>query len=151
MPYINKSRRIGTLEEVITRHEDGTILQGEADMYQRIVKDCERSSLHWYVWYDLSLPISMNGQSEIQIDFLLICEKGAIVLEVKGGGIQVIGGRYYYSGKNGSLTQMKITPFDQAHNYKWALLNHNILNGDLLFVDFAVAFPHQKMDSTSSN
>lgn len=151
MPYINKSRRIGTLEEVITRHEDGTILQGEADMYQLIVKDCEQSSLHWYVWYDLSLPISMNGQSEIQIDFLLICEKGAIVLEVKGGGIQVIGGRYYYSGKNGSLTQMKISPFDQAHNYKWALLNHNVLNGDLLFVDFAVAFPHQKMDSTSSN
>lgn len=151
MPYINKSRRTGTLEQVISRHEDGTILQGEADMYKRIQEDCEKSSLHWYVWYDLSLPIAFAGQSEIQIDFLLICEKGAVVLEVKGGAIQVIGGRYYYSGKNGSLTPMKITPFDQASHYKWALLNNHVLNGDQLFVEYAVAFPHQVMVSTSPN
>lgn len=151
MPYINKSRRTGTLEQVICRHEDGTILQGEADMYKRIQEDCEKSNLHWYVWYDLSLPIAFAGQSEIQIDFLLICEKGAVVLEVKGGAIQVFGGRYYYSGKNGSLTPMKITPFDQASHYKWALLNNHVLNGDQLFVEYAVAFPHQVMVSTSSN
>ena len=151
MSYINKSRRVGTLEQVISRHEDGSILQGEADMYKRIQKDCENSSLHWYVWYDLSLPIAYAGQSEIQIDFLLICEKGAIVLEVKGGAIQVIGGRYYYSGKNGSLTPMKITPFDQASHYKWALLKNNVLNGDQMFVDYAVAFPHQKLSITNPN
>ena len=151
MPYINKSRRVGTLDQVISRHEDGSILQGEADMYKRIQADCERSRLHWYVWYDLSLPIQFAGQSEIQIDFLLICEKGAIVLEVKGGSIQVIQGRYYYSGKNGTLTPMKSSLFDQASHYKWALLNHNVLNGDQMFVDYAVAFPHQKMDFTSRN
>lgn len=151
MPYINKSRRVGTLDQVISHHEDGSILQGEADMYKRIQADCENSSLHWYVWYDLSLPIPYEGQSEIQIDFLLICEKGAIVLEVKGGLIQVIQGRYYYSGKNGILTPMKTSPFDQASRYKWALLNHNVLNGDQMFVDYAVAFPHQTMDFTSRN
>ncbi len=42
MPYINKSRRVGTLDQVISRHEDGSILQGEADMYKRIQADCER-------------------------------------------------------------------------------------------------------------
>lgn len=99
MSFINKSRRTGTLEQVIGRHEDGTLFQGEADMFVRIQKDCEASSLHWYVWYDLSLPIPVAGQNEIQIDFLLVCEKGAVVLEVKGGGIEVIGGRYYYSQK----------------------------------------------------
>lgn len=151
MPFINKSRRTGTLEQVISRHEDGTILQGEADMYKRIQEDCEKSLLHWYVWYDLSLPISFAGQSEIQIDFLLICEKGAIVLEVKGGAIQLIGGRFYYSGKNGALTPMKISPFDQASHYKWALLNNNVINGDQLFVDYAVAFPHQRMVYTNSH
>ena len=150
MPFINKSRRTGTLEQVIGRHEDGTILQGEADMYLRIQEDCEKSRLHWYVWYDLSLPISIAGQSEIQIDFLLICEKGAIVLEVKGGAIQVVGGRYYY-GNGLSMTPMKTTPFDQASHYKWALLNNNVLNGDQLFVEYAVAFPHQQMNATSSN
>ena len=69
MAFFNLSRRTGTLEEVIGRHEDGTILQGEADMYVRIQNDCEKSPLHWYVWYDLSLPIPYGGQSEIQIDF----------------------------------------------------------------------------------
>ena len=151
MAFFNQSRRTGTLEEVIGRHEDGTILQGEADMYVRIQKDCEKSPLHWYVWYDLSLPIAYGGQSEIQIDFLLICEKGAIILEVKGGGIEVIRGRYYYSGKNGSLREMKSTPFDQANHYKWALINNQVLNNDQIFIDYAVAFPHKEMDVTSSN
>lgn len=151
MPFINKSRRTGTLEEVIGHHEDGNILQGEADMFVRIQRDCDKSLLTWYVWYDLSLPISYGGQSEIQIDFLLICEKGAIILEVKGGKIEVINGRYYYSGKNGSLKEMKSTPFDQASHYKWALINNNVLNNDQLFVDYAVAFPHTEMSATSSN
>lgn len=151
MPFINKSHRTGTLEQVIGCHEAGAILQGEADMYKRIQADCEKSKLNWFVWYDLSLPIPYAGQSEIQIDFLLICEKGAIVLEVKGGGIQVIGGRYYYCNKSGSLTSMRTSPFDQAHSYKWALINHSVLNADQLFVSYAVAFPHQSMEYTSKN
>ena len=151
MPYTNHSRRTGTLEQVIGRHEDGTLLQGEADMYERIIRDCEASDLHWHLWYDLSLPIQYAGQSEIQIDFLLICEKGAIILEVKGGGIEVVNGRYYYVRNNGLSKQMSITPFEQAHNYKWALLNHRVLNGEQLFVDYAVAFPHQEMNKTNEN
>lgn len=151
MSYINHSRRTGTLEQVIGRHEDGSLLQGEADMYKRIFDDCKVSTLHWHVWYDLSLPIQYAGKSEIQIDFLLICEKGAIVLEVKGGKIEVINGRYYYSNVNGISKQMPITPFEQAHNYKWALLQHHVLNGDQLLVEYAVAFPHQEMSITSEN
>ena len=151
MPYINHSRRTGTLEQVIGCHEDGSLLQGEADMYQRIFADCNTSKLHWHVWYDLSLPIQYAGKSEIQIDFLLICEKGAIVLEVKGGKIEVINGRYYHSNSSGISRQMSITPFEQARNYKWALLQHRVLNGELLFVDYAVAFPHQEMSITNEN
>lgn len=151
MSYTNHSRRTGTLEQVICRHADGSLLQGEADMYERIIRDCEASDLHWHLWYDLSLPIQYAGQSEIQIDFLLICEKGAIILEVKGGGIEVVNGRYYYVRNNGLSKQMSITPFEQAHNYKWALLNHRVLNGEQLFVDYAVAFPHQEMNITNEN
>ena len=151
MSYTNHSRRTGTLEQVIGRHEDGTRLQGEADMYERIIHDCEESNLHWHLWYDLSLPIQYAGQSEIQIDFLLVCEKGAIILEIKGGGIEVVNGRYYYVRRTGLSKQMNITPFEQAHNYKWALLNHRVLNGEKLFVDYAVAFPHQEMSITNEN
>jgi hypothetical protein len=150
MAFNNMSPRANTLDQYINLHEDGSILRGEYDIYQRIVRDCENSPLNWFVWYDLSLPIAVLNQSEIQIDFLLICEKGAIVLEVKGGAIQVYNGRYYYD-HNGRLTEMSTTPFKQAHNYKWALLQHNVLNGDLMFVDYAVAFPHQVMAYTNPN
>ena len=39
--------------------------------YKRIKEDCEKSDLHWYVWYDLNLPIPYRNKSELQIDFLL--------------------------------------------------------------------------------
>lgn len=148
MAVVFKSSRIGTLEQEIGRHDDGSILMGEHDIYKRIQKDCEKSSLHWYVWYDLNLPIPYRNKSEIQIDFLLICEKGAIVLEVKGGKINVLDGRFYWEDK-GKLTPMKESPFRQAHDYQFALLQHSVLNGDQLFVNYAVAFPHQEMARTN--
>lgn len=150
MAYINKSRRSGTIDEVINRHPDGSIYRGEYDIYKRIKADCEKSALHWYIWYDLILPIPYRNQTEIQIDFLLICEKGAIVLEIKGGDIDVYGGRYYYV-KNGKMTEMRESPFDQAHNYKFALLNNRVLNGDQVFTEYAVAFPHKEMTITNNN
>ena len=29
---------------------NGSVLQGEKDMYERIAKDCEASPLTWYMW-----------------------------------------------------------------------------------------------------
>lgn len=123
----------------------GNVLQGEKDMFERIVRDCEVSPLTWYMWYDKTFHISYCGQNEIQIDFLLICQEGAIVIEVKGGIIDLIRGFYYYSYK-GTLKEMNRSPFKQAHDYKWALLNNGVLNKDLIFVDFVCAFPHSKLD-----
>ena len=54
---------------------NGGILQGEKDMYERIVKDCEASPIVWYMWYDKTFNIPYAGQNEIQIDFLLILTK----------------------------------------------------------------------------
>lgn len=150
MAFINKSSRTGTIEEVVNRHQDGNYQQGEYDIYKRIKADCEKSNLHWYVWYDLVLPIPVRNKKEIQIDFLLICEKGAIVLEVKGGGIRVYNGRYYYENK-GELSSMKESPFEQAHDYKFALINNHVLNTDQIFTEYLVAFPHQVMPHTNTN
>ena len=149
MAVLFKSSRTGTLEQEIGRHEDGSILRGEYDIYKRIRENCEKSNLHWYVWYDLNLPIHYRNKSELQIDFLLICEKGAIILEVKGGKIDVLDGRYYWEDNKGNMTPMKDSPFRQAHDYQFALLQHHVLNGDQMFVNFAVAFPHQKMERTN--
>lgn len=66
-------------------YNSGNVLQGEKDMYERIVRDCEASPLTWYMWYDKTFNIPYGGQNEIQIDFLLICQEGAIIVEVKGG------------------------------------------------------------------
>ena len=148
MAVVFKSSRIGNIEQEIGRHNDGSILRGEYDIYKRIQEDCEKSNLHWYVWYDLNLPIPYRNKAELQIDFLLICEKGAIILEVKGGKINVFDGRYYWEDK-GKLTPMKDSPFRQAHDYQFALLQHRVLNGDQLFVNYAVAFPHHQMEKTN--
>ena len=126
-------------------YNSGKILQGEKDMYERIVRDCEASPLTWYMWYDKTFNIPYGGQNEIQIDFLLICQEGAIVVEVKGGIIELIRGFFYYSHK-GVLKEMSRTPFKQAHDYKWALLNNGILNKDQIFVDYVCAFPHSTLD-----
>ena len=128
----------------------GGLLQGEKDMYERIVRDCNSSPLTWYMWYDKTFNISYGGQNEIQIDFLLICNEGAIIVEVKGGIIEIIRGYYYYYHR-GVLTEMKRSPFEQANHYKWALVNNGVLNKDLLFVDYVCAFPHSSLNKTSNN
>ena len=125
--------------------KNSKVLQGEKDMYERIVQDCESSSLTWYMWYDKTFNIPYGGQNEIQIDFLLICKEGAVIVEVKGGIIELMRGFYYYNYK-GVLKEMNRTPFKQAHDYKWALLNNGILNKDLIFVDYLCAFPHSTLD-----
>lgn len=128
----------------------GNVLQGEKDMYERIVQDCEASPLIWYMWYDKTFNIPYGGQNEIQIDFLLICREGAIIVEVKGGTIELIRGFYYYNHK-GSLKEMNKTPFKQAHDYKWALLNNGIMDKDRIFVDYVCAFPHSILDISRDN
>lgn len=133
----------------INQHS-GHVLQGEKDMYERIVHDCEASPLKWYMWYDKTFNIPYNGQNEIQVDFLLICQEGAVVVEVKGGMIELMRGFYYYSHK-GVLKEMSRTPFKQAHDYKWALLNNGILNKDQIFVDYVCAFPHSTLDISRDN
>lgn len=83
MPIINHDyKKIDQLESVIT-HDNGKPLQGEIDMYRRIYADCDASPYTWHFWHDLRLPIPVKNQSEIQIDFFLVCEKGAIVVKSK--------------------------------------------------------------------
>ena len=73
---------------------DGRPLFGERLMYERITKDLKKNNLEWHMFYDLNLNIRAASKSEIQIDFLLICPKGIIVIEVKGGEMQIQNGVY---------------------------------------------------------
>lgn len=147
MPIINHDYKDINLLETIMVKEDGTPLQGEIDMYRRIYADCKASDYTWHFWHDLKLTIPIGNQSEIQIDFFLVCEKGAIVVEVKGGGVGVRNGSFYFT--NGGGTIMVRSPFDQAHDYMYALINNRVLNTRELFIDTVCAFPHSKIKKTN--
>jgi len=150
MPLINHDiKDINHLEQLIIK-TDGSSLVGEIDMYRRMVKDCQNSDVLWHFWHDLRLPIPCDNKSHIQIDFLLICKYGALVIEVKGGGISLIEGKYYYV-KNGKESLMGQNPFKQVDDYKWSLINNNILNKDQIYVESIVAFPHSSLNRTNAN
>lgn len=131
-------------------HTDGAPLQGEITMFNRIYRDCEKSEYTWHFWHNLRLSISVKHQSEIQVDFLLVCEKGAIIVEVKGGTIGVELGQYYYEIDH-ERTYMNRSPFDQASDYMYALRNNRIINASQLFISTVCAFPHTKMEHTNEN
>lgn len=137
------------LESIITKN-DGTPLVGEIEMFRRIYSDCEKSDYTWHFWHNLRLSISVKNQSEIQVDFLLVCEKGVVVVEVKGGKIGVEQGIYYYEVDH-ERTYMERSPFDQASDYMYALRNNRIINSSQLFISTVCAFPHTKMQHTNDN
>ena len=130
------------------RKLDGSLLNGERDMYMRIVKDCENSPITWHMFYDLSLNFNGDNRQSIQIDFLLLSVKGAIIVEVKGGIISIHDGDYCYEYQ-GITQKMKLSPFKQAEKYKWALADHHILNRNEIYIDTVCAFPHTHLDYTA--
>lgn len=137
------------LEAIITQN-DGKPLYGEIEMFRRIYHDCSKSDYTWHFWHNLRLPVSVKRQHEIQIDFLLVCEKGVVVVEVKGGLIGIYQGIYYYEASR-ERTFMDRTPFDQARDYMQALIDNRIISSSQLFIDTVCAFPHTRMEHTNDN
>ena len=137
------------LEAIITQN-DGSPLYGEIEMFRRIYSDCSNSGYTWHFWHNLRLPVSVKNQNEIQIDFLLVSEKGVIIVEVKGGKIGIEQGMYYYEASR-ERTYMERAPFDQARDYMYALINNRVISASQLFIDTVCAFPHTRMDHTSTN
>lgn len=137
------------LEAIITQN-DGSALYGEIEMFRRIYSDCSKSEYIWHFWHNLRLPVSVKNQNEIQIDFLLVSEKGVIIVEVKGGKVGIEQGLYYYEASR-ERTYMERTPFDQARDYMYALINNRVISASQLFVDTVCAFPHTRMVHTSTN
>ncbi len=131
------------------RDVNGGVLWGERLVYERILKDCSSSPLTWHLFYDVHLPLPINGQAEIQIDFFLLCPKGIIIVEVKGGKMEIRDGNYYNSG-NGKVRPLKMSPFDQAESYKWAIFNNHVLSKDEVFISTACAFPSAVLSRTSN-
>jgi hypothetical protein len=139
------NKDIDQLERLIT-HDNGTPLFGEIEMYRRICADCEKSDLVWHFWHDISLPVE-HGK---QIDFLLVCNRGAVVIEVKGGLISIRDGVYVQSRGN-NYRELKRSPFDQAKDYKHKLMQYGVIDSRMIFVTYACAFPHSDIEITNTN
>lgn len=137
------------LEAIITQN-DGSPLYGEIEMFRRIYSDCSKSEFTWHFWHNLRLPVSVKNQNEIQIDFMLVSEKGVIIVEVKGGKVGIEQGLYYYEVSR-ERTYMERSPFDQARDYMYALINNRVISASQLFIDTVCAFPHTRMEHTSLN
>lgn len=151
MPIINHTRYTGNsdLEAIITQ-ADGSPLYGEIEMFKRIFADCNNSEYTWHFWHNLRLPVSIKNQTEIQIDFLLVCEAGVIIVEVKGGKVGIEQGFFYYEVSR-ERKFMDRSPFDQASDYMYALINNKIISSSQLFLSTVCAFPHTYMEHTSAN
>jgi hypothetical protein len=135
---------IDALETIIVK-EDGSPLRGEIDIYRQLWNDLSKSSIEWDVWHDLKLPEHSDNfnyykKTSSQIDFLILCKHGLLVLEVKGGPISTRDNIFFY-GKNFDIP-IKQNPFKQAEGYKYTLKD-NILNTlKRCFFCEATAFPH---------
>lgn len=135
---------IDALETIIVK-EDGSPLHGEIDIYRQLWNDLSNSSLEWDVWHDLKLPEHSDNfnyykKTSSQIDFLILCKHGLLVLEVKGGPISTKDNTFFY-GKNFDIP-IKQNPFKQAEGYKYTLKDNILNNLKGCFFCEATAFPH---------
>ena len=135
---------IDALETIIVK-DDGSPLRGEIDVYRHLWTDLNASSLEWDVWHDLKLPDHSDNfnyykKTSSQIDFLILCKYGLLVLEVKGGPISTKDNTFFY-GKNFE-TPIKQNPFKQAEGYKYTLKDNILNNLKACFFCEASAFPH---------
>lgn len=126
---------------------NGKPLYGEIWMYQELQKFEENGFVAnetWYVKhnYNLSYHPGSDGKVEGQIDFLILTRYGVLVVEVKGGGIEVDESDVYYScdRKSGERYEAQ-NPFNQAKEYVHTL---KMLIDTTPFIYRCVIFPHER-------
>jgi len=91
----------------------------------------------WYAWH--SLRVRAGAKFEGEGDFVIgVPGRGLLVLEVKGGAIEVRSGRWFQNGR-----EMTEAPRDQAHRYRGKLRRkiEEGNRGSCPWVGIATAFP----------
>jgi len=132
--------------ESIIKKSDGTPLYGEIWVYQELLRLNERGLLKdetWYVKHNYQLSKHPNANKvEGQVDFLILNRFGLLVIEVKGGGIEVDENDTYFSfdRKNKADRYETQNPFTQAKEYVHSFKS---LIDTSPFIYRAVVFPHE--------
>ncbi|WP_285660631.1 nuclease-related domain-containing DEAD/DEAH box helicase [Actinorhabdospora filicis] len=73
-----------------------------------------------YCFHSVNLPVH-EKQRECEIDFLLLGERGILVIEVKGGAVACVDGAWTTTSRNGRSHTVTRSPFDQAREARHAL------------------------------
>ena len=126
---------------------DKSPLFGEIWLYQELAKFNDNDFLkeeNWYVKhnYNLSTHPFSEGKVEGQVDFLIVSKYGLLIIEIKGGGIEVDEDDVYYSydKKNIERRYEAQNPFTQVKEYVHSLKSLLDTNP---FIYRAVIFPHE--------
>lgn len=152
--YPNKT--IERLEEII-KDQNGNTLHGEIKVYRELHKSLGSSKKDYHVWHDLKLPSRIDGyfdginanpkkKTSAQIDFVILCDEGLIVLEVKGGQISYCQNQFFYGRDCKGKTCDD--PYSQSNGYKHTL-RQKILKDFKGFYSGAVALPHLEVAFTT--
>lgn len=105
------------------------------------LKHCFNDNQSWLAYH--SLNIENHATKRIgEMDFLIVCPYGLIVIEVKGGGIKVNNGKWFTVNKQGSFSIQN--PFNQAKSAMFSL-QKTLIERKLLkqsnLIAFAASFP----------
>lgn len=130
------------LQEAIKK-KDGSPLYGELWVYQQFLEFEENEFVQdkWFVKhsYNLSIHPAAKGKVEGEIDFIVLNKNGLLLIEVKGGGIEVENDIFY--SKQGDIRYEAENPFVQVRDYTHSI--RELLKPNKLFVYKAVVFPHE--------
>lgn len=115
---------------------------GELHVSQLFNEDFICDDLHWYIIHSLRIS-NHTRKRQGESDFVIISEKGLLVLEVKGGIVHFKDSEFYFPAtKTKPKKYFDEDPFEQADGSKYSIINffkkHDIKN---CFVQSAVAFP----------
>lgn len=130
--------------ETTIKKQDGSPQYGEIWLYKQFLDFNANGFVNDETWYlrhnyNLSEHPSGNGKSEGQIDFILLSKNGILIIEVKGGGIEVEEEIYYSKNKDGRYQTQN--PFIQSKEYVHTLKG---LLDSSPFIYHAVVFPHEE-------
>jgi hypothetical protein len=141
---------IDALEKIIINKENGEPLAGEISVYRKLFTELMDSPDVFFIWHDLKFATHSETRnpykkSESQIDFLLVCEKGICVIEVKGGYVEFHNSEFSHRHA-GKLELMKQNPLKQVEGYKFTLKEKVLQKySKNLFIDICV-FPFTNID-----
>lgn len=115
------------------------------DSEKRVAASLKNLPDDWTIVHHVSWQSKRRGkEGDGEADFVIIHPKfGLLVLEVKGGGIEIIDGRWKSKDRFGVVHEIK-NPFEQASDSKHALVKWLDAEGLLerVRVGHAVVFPH---------